>query len=151
LLSEANITQTLTKVVAVDPLELRIARFDATADVTSGITMGHIRGGLQVRHKRKTKEYVNGVVANHRFETMYFGEANSASFIRAYDKARQLESSKRMSPASPWVRMEHVVQGRAIPANLKTLGAFFRHGANFELFNQIEFVGMPDEVDPSLI
>lgn len=150
-LSEAKITNTLAKVVAVDPLELRVARFDATADVTSGITMGHVRGGLQVRHKQKAKEYVGSVVANHRFETMYFGETSSDSFIRVYDKARQLESAKRVSPVPQWVRMERVVQGRAIPDALKTLGGFFRHGANFEPFHQIEFVGMPDEVDPSLI
>jgi len=151
LLSEAKITNTLAKVVAVDPLELRVARFDATADVTSGITMGHVRGGLQVRHKRKAKEYVDGVVANHRFETMYFGETSSDSFIRVYDKARQLESAKRVSPMPQWVRMERVVQGRAIPDDLRTLGAFFRHGAIFEPFHQIEFVGMSDEVDPTLI
>jgi len=153
MLNEGVIINTLSKVVTTNPLDLRMARFDATADIANRITMGHVRASLRIQRKQKSKEYFGVATGTHRFETMYFGETTSDSFVRVYDKARQLESVNLPCSEDHWVRLERVFQGRAIPDRMKTLGAFFQNGATFTPFDPVQIFPFPDpeKVDPTLV
>jgi hypothetical protein len=145
------IIETIARVTDANPLALRVYRVDLTADLIRKTTITRLRESITVRRKRTTVEYWNpnskedrGEIQRREYgtcETLYFGSPKSGDHICVYDKSAEMRGRKEIDSSavpSPWVRFERRFSGKGVPAELRTLGELFQHGATFEPFSAIQ-------------